>query len=178
MIPIFKFYAPVAQLDRVPGYEPGGREFESLQARHLICPLVSDDSLLSGFLNLIVLIFACPGVLAESLVLDYADFGPQVAAHRLLGPEWWQWQAHGDSDPKTQYSIRIVVYDEGSESNVRTQYPLIPSENKDYRWIPLNQAIQYLEEEISKDTLKRTTDSLKKTRMRLRNYFNIQAEMQ
>ncbi len=28
--------APVAQLDRVPGYEPGGREFESLRARHLI----------------------------------------------------------------------------------------------------------------------------------------------
>ena len=28
-------YAPVAQLDRVPGYEPGGREFESLRARHL-----------------------------------------------------------------------------------------------------------------------------------------------
>ena len=27
--------APVAQLDRVPGYEPGGREFESLQARQL-----------------------------------------------------------------------------------------------------------------------------------------------
>ncbi len=27
-------YAPVAQLDRVPGYEPGGRAFESLQARH------------------------------------------------------------------------------------------------------------------------------------------------
>ena len=26
-------YAPVAQLDRVPGYEPGGREFESLRAR-------------------------------------------------------------------------------------------------------------------------------------------------
>ena len=27
-------YAPVAQLDRVPGYELGGREFESLRARH------------------------------------------------------------------------------------------------------------------------------------------------
>ena len=26
--------APVAQLDRVPGYEPGGREFESLRAHH------------------------------------------------------------------------------------------------------------------------------------------------
>ena len=28
-------HAPVAQLDRVPGYEPGGREFESLRARQL-----------------------------------------------------------------------------------------------------------------------------------------------
>src|SRR6185295_17689025 len=26
--------APVAQLDRVPGYEPGGRGFESCRARH------------------------------------------------------------------------------------------------------------------------------------------------
>ncbi len=26
--------APVAQLDRVLGYEPSGREFESLQAHH------------------------------------------------------------------------------------------------------------------------------------------------
>ena len=26
-------YAPVAQLDRVPGFEPGCREFESLRAR-------------------------------------------------------------------------------------------------------------------------------------------------
>jgi hypothetical protein len=25
-------YAPVAQLDRVPGFEPGGRGFESLRA--------------------------------------------------------------------------------------------------------------------------------------------------
>ena len=28
--------APVAQLDRVLGYEPSGREFESLQARQLL----------------------------------------------------------------------------------------------------------------------------------------------
>ena len=30
-----KFSAPVAQLDRVPGYELGGREFESLRAHHI-----------------------------------------------------------------------------------------------------------------------------------------------
>jgi hypothetical protein len=29
----FSCSAPVAQLDRVPGYEPGGRGFESLRAR-------------------------------------------------------------------------------------------------------------------------------------------------
>ena len=29
----FLIKAPVAQLDRAPGYEPGGREFESLRAR-------------------------------------------------------------------------------------------------------------------------------------------------
>ena len=28
------YNAPVAQLDRIPGFEPVGREFESLQARH------------------------------------------------------------------------------------------------------------------------------------------------
>ena len=28
--------APVAQLDRVPGFEPGGREFESLRARNFL----------------------------------------------------------------------------------------------------------------------------------------------
>jgi hypothetical protein len=27
-------YAPVAQLDRASGFEPEGREFESLRARH------------------------------------------------------------------------------------------------------------------------------------------------
>ncbi len=29
------FFAPVAQLDRVPGYEPGGRRFESFRARQI-----------------------------------------------------------------------------------------------------------------------------------------------
>ena len=29
-------YAPVAQLDRVPGYEPGGQTFESSRARQIL----------------------------------------------------------------------------------------------------------------------------------------------
>ena len=44
--------APVAQLDRVPGYEPGGREFESLRARQLpeLDQAVSDHSLTAFFI--------------------------------------------------------------------------------------------------------------------------------
>ena len=33
---VFYIHAPVAQLDRVLGYEPRGREFESLRARHTL----------------------------------------------------------------------------------------------------------------------------------------------
>ena len=32
--PHLPFCAPVAQLDRASGYEPEGREFDSLRARH------------------------------------------------------------------------------------------------------------------------------------------------
>jgi hypothetical protein len=35
-MPVRYPFAPVAQLDRAPGYEPGGREFESLRA-HQFC---------------------------------------------------------------------------------------------------------------------------------------------
>jgi hypothetical protein len=42
-----KYDAPVAQLDRVSGYEPGGREFESLRAHQFINPLHS--KILRGF---------------------------------------------------------------------------------------------------------------------------------
>src|SRR5579864_1125658 len=34
------FRAPLAQLDRASGYEPEGREFESLRARHLFNPIL------------------------------------------------------------------------------------------------------------------------------------------
>jgi hypothetical protein len=34
-MPVAMLFAPVAQLDRAPGYEPGGRGFEFLRAHHL-----------------------------------------------------------------------------------------------------------------------------------------------
>jgi hypothetical protein len=40
-VPVSLTVAPVAQLDRAPGYEPGGREFESLRAHQFIKNLPS-----------------------------------------------------------------------------------------------------------------------------------------
>lgn len=42
--------APVAQLDRVPGYELGGRRFESFRARQIIKQKAATESLGSRFL--------------------------------------------------------------------------------------------------------------------------------
>ena len=35
MFPVLAAIAPLAQLDRASGYEPGGRRFESCRARHI-----------------------------------------------------------------------------------------------------------------------------------------------
>ncbi len=40
-------FAPVAQLDRVLGYEPRGQEFESLRARHFQKAHLGEPFLLS-----------------------------------------------------------------------------------------------------------------------------------
>ena len=45
-------HAPVAQLDRVPGFEPGGREFESLRARHFSMSNLSGVALLFSIIEI------------------------------------------------------------------------------------------------------------------------------
>ena len=44
---LFGNCAPVAQLDRVPGFEPGGRRFESFRARHF-CHTYQQDTTICG----------------------------------------------------------------------------------------------------------------------------------
>ena len=44
-----KFCACVAQLDRVPGYEPGGRRFESFHTRH-----IEEPTLLGGLFHFLI----------------------------------------------------------------------------------------------------------------------------
>jgi hypothetical protein len=46
---ICRLNAPIAQLDRAPGYELGGREFESLWARHIHTITNSDSNYKSPY---------------------------------------------------------------------------------------------------------------------------------
>ena len=68
--------APLAQLDRASGYEPEGREFESLRARH---QFLLDPPLCVGF-RLRAQTLACPEKLREAK----CRMGPQNASSSNL----------------------------------------------------------------------------------------------
>ena len=80
-----------------------------------------------------------------TLVLTYEDFGPQVAAHELLGMQWWQWEAHGDSDPTTSCPIKVVVYRGIPLSDAQRRHPTSEADLRDYRYVEYSMALQYLE---------------------------------
>jgi hypothetical protein len=101
----------------------------------------------------------------RTLVLSYSDFGPQAAAYRLIGFEWYQWDAHGDYHPETRYNVRVVVYDRMPLQEVQRQYPVVKSKLQDYRYLLLREAIDYI------DANARDLPALLATRKRLVSYF-------
>lgn len=104
---------------------------------------------------------------ATTVVLDYHAFGPQAAAWQLLGHEWWQWQAHGDSRPGTSYDVKVVVYRGIDRDAVAAAYPVVSAEQKDYRYVTFDAALAYLDREIAKDVLPELTEELRELRRRL-----------
>ena len=55
-------------------------------------------------------IAGCNEQSSKDLTLNYYDFGLQCMCYELIGYDWWQWDNHGDSDPKTTCDIKVVVY--------------------------------------------------------------------
>jgi len=102
-----------------------------------------------------------------TMVLDYDDFGPQVAAHEALGMAWWQWDTHGDPDPDHPYDIKVVVYRDVSLEQVQELFPVIEEKAQDYRYLPYERAISYLDETILEDVLAEVTDRLRQTKARI-----------
>ena len=90
----------------------------------------------------VVLCFSGCSDRRQVVVLSYSDFGPQVVAVDLLGPEWNPWDAHGDQlDPDVP--IVVVVFDGISLEEARRQYPTVEGQS-DFRWIPKRQAVEWL----------------------------------
>jgi hypothetical protein len=83
------------------------------------------------------------------LIMDYSDFGPQSMAYEFIGYKWYQWNSHGDPDPKTKYHIKVVVYRGINPKYVRELYAVQPKFNKDYRYVEYNKALGYIDTKIS-----------------------------
>ncbi len=103
----------------------------------------------------------------EVLVLAYQDFGPQVIARDVLGMEWWQWQEHGDSDPATRYDVKVAVYRHVQLDEVKQQHPVLPAQQKDFRYLEHNKALHFLDEKIQENVLDDVTATLKATRKKI-----------
>jgi hypothetical protein len=116
----------------------------------------------------LLVFFASTAASAKSgaYVVPYEDFGPQVIASDLVGMDWWQWQAHGDSRPR-RYDIKVVVYRGLALDHVQARYPVIPEKNKDYRYVEYAAALEYLDQKINEDVLPQTTAKLKSTKRKI-----------
>lgn len=91
-------------------------------------------------------------------ILDYEDFGVQSMAYKLLGYQWYQWNKHGDPDPKLTDTIKVAVYNNISLEKVKELYPVIKELKQDIRYVEYDSAIKYFDHQIQEiDTLEQTS---------------------
>lgn len=76
-------------------------------------------------------------------VFVYEDFGPQVMAEALLGPECYPFGACCCSEPTDAFDVRVVVHRGVEPAEVARRYPTGPDRG-DYRLVPLAKARAYL----------------------------------
>lgn len=105
-----------------------------------------------------------------TLVFDYADFGPQAMAYRVIGPKNHQW------DPQTPIpfgaeGVRVVVYRDIGLEEVQQHFPVDPSRHQDYRYLAYADAMDYLDARIRQNLLKRITLRLEQTRDAIRSHL-------
>lgn len=84
-------------------------------------------------------------------------------AHPLIGMQWWQWQGHGGSDPGAQYNIKVVVHQAALTQQIKSEFPVVPAKQLDYRYVTFENAYAYLNQHIDEDLLPTLTDKLKET---------------
>lgn len=107
----------------------------------------------------------------HTLVLAYADFGPQVMASELLGMEWWQWEAGGSWEPGDAFDVRVVVYRGMTLAEVQAEYPTVVGK-ADHRYVSYDEAMAYFDRSLAEleddPSLARLHEELAVTRARVR----------
>lgn len=122
-------------------------------------------------LTICLLLASCASRLSRStLIFDYADFGPQAMAYRVIGPKNHQW------DPQTPIpfgaeGVRVVVYRNMSLEEIKQHFPVDPERHQDYRYLTYADALDYLDARIRQNLLKRITLKLERTRDTIRAHL-------
>jgi len=130
---------------------------------------------MKSLLQMIVIFLAgmlCP-LKGGELVLPYSAFGPPAMSHELIGTEWWQWDSHGDDDPRSSPPVKVVVYWDQSLDKTKEKYPVDRGKELDFRYVEYAAAVSYFEKalmELDKmakedpaDWLEKLRDDLTKT---------------
>ena len=103
----------------------------------------------------------------HAVVLAYDDFGPQVLAGELLGPEWWQWEAGGSWALDDRFDVRVVVYRGMTLAEAQAEYPTVEG-RADYRHVSYDDAMAFLERALvetdGEPSLRRLHEELAATR--------------
>jgi hypothetical protein len=114
-------------------------------------------------LSLFLLCSCAVGSQSATALFAYKEFGPPSMSSEMLGMDWWQWQEHGDSQPK-QYDIKVVVYRNISLEEAKKKYPVVPEQLKDYRYAEYSTVVGYLDRQIEENVIESLTATLKETR--------------
>jgi hypothetical protein len=84
---------------------------------------------------------------AGEVILPYSAFGPQAAAYKVIGMEWWQWDSHGDRRPR-DYPIKIVVFWDQTREDTAKRHPVDREKLEDFRYVEYSKAITHMERTI------------------------------
>ncbi len=123
------------------------------------------SNLLPYFFLLAVLISGCSAKVepkSKTLVLDYGELGPSSLTYEIVGNEWYQWNNHGDSDPKNFDDVKVVVYRDIPLEEVRQMYPVDEKRFMDYRYLDYETAIDLLSKHEGEPYLDSLGDTRKK----------------
>jgi hypothetical protein len=67
-----------------------------------------------------------------------------VSAYELIGPEWWQWESHGDSRPR-EYPIKVVVFWDQTREDTAKRHPVDREKLQDFRYVEYSKAVTHME---------------------------------